>query len=71
VDEVAEPLSFSQRWVRALLKRYEEGSAAALDDQRSHSGTKPTILTPDALTALKERIKTPSASLSLSELGRS
>jgi hypothetical protein len=63
-------LSFSQRWVRALLKRYDEGGAA-LGDQRSHNGTKPSILTPDALTALKERIKTPSASLSLSELGRS
>jgi winged helix-turn-helix protein len=28
-------------------------------DQRIHNGTKPTILTPEALAALKERIKTP------------
>ena len=59
VDEVGELLSFSSRWVRALLKRYNEGGAEALGDQRSHNGTKPRILTTDALAALKERIKTP------------
>jgi hypothetical protein len=59
VDEVAELLSFSPRWVRALLKRYNECGAVALGDQRSHNGTKPTILTAEALTALRERIKTP------------
>jgi transposase len=59
VEEVAEILSFSPRWVRALLKRYNEGGAEVLGDQRIHNGTKPTILTPEALAALKERIKAP------------
>jgi transposase len=59
VDEVAEILSFSPRWVRALIKRYNEGGAEALGDQRIRNGTKPTILTPAALAALEERIKTP------------
>ena len=59
VEEVAELLSFSTRWVRALLKRYNEGGPEALGDQRTHNGTKPTILTSAALAALKERIKTP------------
>ena len=59
VEEVAELLSFSTRWVRALSKRYNEGGPEALGDQRVDNGTKPTILTPDALAALKERIKTP------------
>jgi transposase len=59
VEEIAELLSFSPRWVRALIKRYNEGGAEALGDQRVHNGTKPMILTPEALTALKERIKTP------------
>lgn len=59
VEEVAELLSFSPRWVRALGKRYNEGGAEALGDQRVHNGTKPTILTPEALAALTERIKTP------------
>jgi transposase len=45
--------------VRALIKRYNEGGAGALGDQRVHNGTKPTILTPEALVALQERIKTP------------
>src|SRR5215471_9357139 len=59
VDEVADILSFSSRWVRALIKRYNEDGAEALGDQRIHNGTRPTLLTPEALTALKERIKTP------------
>jgi transposase len=59
VEEVAEILSFSARWVRSLVKRYNEGGAEALGDQRIHNGTKPTILTPEALGSLKERIKTP------------
>jgi transposase len=59
VEEVAELLSFSTRWVRALSKRYNEGGPDRLGDQRVHNGTKPTILTPEALAGLKERIKTP------------
>lgn len=42
------------RWTSATTK-----AAEALGDQRIHNGTKPTILTPAALAALKERIKTP------------
>ena len=43
---MAELLSFSTRWVRALVKRYNEGGPAALGDQRIRNGTKPTILRP-------------------------
>ena len=35
IEEVAEILSFSPRWVRALLKRYNEGGAEALGDNVS------------------------------------
>jgi transposase len=59
VEEVAELLSFSSRWVRELVKRYNESGPERLGDQRVHNGTKPTILTAEALSALKERIKTP------------
>lgn len=59
VDEVAELLSFSPRWVRALIKRYNDGGPERLGDQRVHNGTQPTILTAAALAALKKRIKTP------------
>ena len=59
VEEVAELLSFSTRWVRALINRYNEDGPEALGDQRVHNGTKPTILTAEALAALKARIRTP------------
>jgi transposase len=57
MDEVAELLSFSTRWVRILIKRYNEGGPDRLGDQRARNGTEPTILTQDALAALKERVK--------------
>ena len=59
IDEVAELLSFSTRWVRILIKRYNEGGPDRLGDQRAHNGTEPTILTQDALAALQERVKSP------------
>ena len=59
VEDVAELLSFSPRWVRALIKRYNESGPEALGDQRIHNGTQPTILTPEALAALKERMTRP------------
>lgn len=59
LDEVAELLSFSTRWVRILIKRYNEGGPEKLGDQRASNGTEPTILTPEALDALKQRLKSP------------
>jgi transposase len=59
VDEVAEVLSFSTRWVKELIRRYNEGGIERLGDQRANNGSEPTILTAAALAALKERIKTP------------
>jgi transposase len=59
IDETAEILSFSTRWVRILIKRYNEGGPSQLGDQRANNGAVPTILTPDALGELKERLKTP------------
>jgi transposase len=56
-DEVAELLSFSTRWVRSLLERYNKGGPERLGDQRANNGTAPTILTREALGALKERLK--------------
>jgi transposase len=58
IEEVAELLSFSRRWVRELLRRYNESGPEALGDQRVNNGTQPTILTPAALSALRDRIKT-------------
>ena len=60
VEEVAELLSFSPRWVRELLRRYNEGGPERLGDQRVHDGSEPVLLTPAALSALRERMKTAS-----------
>ena len=59
IDEVAELLSFSTRWVYQLIKRYNDGGPERLGDQRVNNGTEPTIVTPEALATLKQRIKTP------------
>jgi transposase len=59
VSEVAKLLSFSTRWVNILVKRYNEGGPDRLGDQRANNGAEPTILTPAALAALKERITSP------------
>lgn len=57
--EVAELLSFSVRWVRQLVKRYNEQGPDSLGDRRQGNGAAPAILTPEALSSLKERLKTP------------
>ncbi len=59
IDEVAELLSFSTRWVQVLIKRYNESGPEALGDQRVHNGTPPRILTVAALAGLRERIRRP------------
>lgn len=59
VAEVAELLSFSTRWIGLLINRYNQGGAEALGDRRAGNGARPKILTPEALEALQERIRTP------------
>ncbi len=59
ISEVAAILSFSTRWVRLLIKRYNEHGPDSLGDRREGNGAGPTILTPEALGALKVRLKTP------------
>jgi transposase len=59
IGQVAGLLSFSTRWVRILIERYNEGGPDRLGDQRAHNGTEPKILTPEALAALRERLKSP------------
>jgi hypothetical protein len=59
-SQVAALLSFSARWVRLLLrKRYNDHGPDSLGDRRQSYGSAPVILTPEALTLLKERLKTP------------
>ncbi|MGA7323277.1 MAG: hypothetical protein WBX25_02050, partial [Rhodomicrobium sp.] len=39
--------------------RYNEHGPECLGDRRLNNGTVPAILTPEALSSLKERLKTP------------
>ena len=48
-----------QAWVRLLCKRYNEHGPDSLGDRRQNNGSSPAILTPEALSSLKERLKTP------------
>jgi transposase len=59
ITEVAAILSFSTRWVGLLVKRYNDQGPESLEDQRAGNGAAPAILTPEALSSLKERLKTP------------
>jgi transposase len=57
IDQVAGLLSFSTRWVRILIDRYNEGGPDCLGDQRARNGSEPKILTPVALEKLRERLR--------------
>ena len=57
--EVAAILSFSPRWVQRLVKRYNAQGPHSLGDRRLTNGAAPAILTSEALSSLKERLKTP------------
>ncbi len=58
--EVAEVLAFVPRWVEELAARYNAFGPEALGDQRRRNGRgDATLLTPDLLAALAERLKEP------------
>ena len=57
--DVAEVLAFSPRWVEALAARYNACGAQALGDQRRRNGRRASLLSPELLAALAERLKEP------------
>lgn len=59
IGEVAELLSFTPRWLRKLIERYNTQGPESLGDLRAKNGRKPKLLTEDLLTALGERVKSP------------
>jgi hypothetical protein len=59
VLEVAEVLAFAPRWVTRLAARYNAFGPDALGDRRRHNGKAASLLTPDLLAALAERVRTP------------
>ncbi len=57
--ETARLTGFVPRWVEELLVRYNRFGPSSLGDQRRGNGARPTILTPEILDLLKERLKSP------------
>src|SRR3954471_8889624 len=56
---VSATVSFARRWVERLLARYNAGGPQALGDLRRRNGTSPTILKPDLLDKLEDRLREP------------
>jgi transposase len=59
VLEVSEVLAFVPRWVEQLAARYNACGPEALGDQRRRNGRMASLLTPELLAALAERLKKP------------
>ncbi len=57
--ETAALTSFAPRWIEQLLARYNASGPASLGDRRRGNGAKPTLLTPEVLARLQERVRTP------------
>src|SRR5215213_5101676 len=57
--EGSEVLAFVPRWLEELAARYNAFGPEALGDQRRRNGRTATVLTPDLLAALAERLKEP------------
>lgn len=59
IAETAELTSFAPRWIEQLLVRYNTLGPSSLGDRRRNNGAKPTLLTPEVLARLQERVRTP------------
>jgi transposase len=47
------------RWIEQLQARYNELGPRALGDLRRNNGTRPSVLTPELLAQLKDRMRDP------------
>jgi transposase len=59
IAEVAATVSYARRWVERLLARYNAQGLQALGDLRRQNGTSPSVLKPDLLDKLKDRLREP------------
>lgn len=59
LGEVARLTSFAKRWVEQLLARYNAFGPSSLGDRRRGNGAPPSVLTPELLVKLRERLKHP------------
>ena len=61
INEVAATVSFAPRWVERLLARYNAHGPQVLGDLRRQNGASPSVLKPDLLTKLEDRLRAPPA----------
>ena len=59
IAEVAATVSYARRWVERLLARYNAQGLPALGDLRRCNGKSPSVLKPDLLDKLKNRLREP------------
>src|SRR3954466_3912425 len=59
IAEVAATVSYARRCVERLLVRYNAEGLEALGDLRRRNGTSPSVLKPDLLDKLKDRLREP------------
>ena len=59
ITEVSATVSFAQRWVERLLARYNAHGPQALGDLRRCNGKSPSVLKPDLLDKLQDRLREP------------
>src|SRR4051794_9872303 len=59
IADVAAVTSFVPRWIEQLLARYNAKGPDALGDLRRRNGSAPSVLRPELLARLPERLATP------------
>src|SRR3712207_909075 len=59
IAEISATVSYARRWVERLLARYNAQGPQALGDRRRRNGTRPSVLKPDLLNKLQDRLREP------------
>ena len=61
VSQVSATTAFGERWIEQLLARYNAEGPEALGDLRRRNGAPATILKPELLARLRDRLREPPA----------
>ena len=59
ISQVAATTAYGERWIEQLLARYNAEGPEALGDLRRRNGTSATILKPELLAKLHDRLREP------------
>jgi hypothetical protein len=59
VSQVSATTAFGERWIEQLLARYNAEGPEALGDLRRRNGASATILKPELLAKLRDRLREP------------